>query len=224
MYSPLIDFDLHIDGANLIGVDEVGRGSLAGPVVAAASHFVELKSLSSDYDWPLTIKDSKQLSKKKRTELNERLRNKSTWGIGFSSVEEINQIGILSATLLAMDRAINSVKSKTERKEFCLLVDGITRIPDLKYQQKTIVRGDSMSFHIAAASIIAKVERDQYMKQLSIDFPDYDWESNAGYGTIKHRQAILKYGPTEHHRLKFLRKLTAQEVQTKLSINQKQFS
>jgi ribonuclease HII len=205
MLSPLIQFDLE-QQLPLIGVDEVGRGALAGPVFAGAVHVSNLAKL--DQPWLKEVTDSKKIRILRRSQLAGELQNVCIFGVGQASCSEINELGILPATLLAMRRAIDLVlqQSKKSRKSL-VLVDGITRIKELEQTQKTIKKGDSKSFHIAAASIIAKTARDEYMLNLGQKHQGYGWERNAGYGTKVHCEAILEKGPTQEHRTKFIRKV-----------------
>ncbi len=200
----LLSFDLQF-ASSLIGVDEVGRGCLAGPVFAGAVHF---PSVELPFDWLREVNDSKKLPAKRREYLAAELKQVCTYSIGEASPAEINEFGILPSTLLAMRRAVEGVVQQSE-KQYLVLVDGISKIKNFPFEQKTIKKGDSTSLHIAAASIIAKVARDNYMKELSqsLEFAPFGWERNAGYGTKVHCEALLKYGPTKQHRVKFLRKI-----------------
>lgn len=178
-------------GNNIIGVDEVGRGCLAGPVFAAAIK-LDLKK------FPIGINDSKKINKKKRTELYEILIKHCDYSIGVANVDEIEKLNILQASLLAMNRALK----KFINDKSIILVDG-NFSPSNKKNIRTIIKGDQKCISIAAASIIAKVSRDNLMKNLSVNFPNYDWENNVGYGTKKHMEAIRKFGITVHHRKTF---------------------
>ena len=176
----------------IAGVDEVGRGSLIGPVYAAA--VILNKSINKKI-----LKDSKSLSKNKREKLFIYIKKNSIWAIGKSSVKEIEKINILQASLLAMKRAIKKLKKKPK----LILIDG-NKLPDLKnYNLKYIIKGDQKISCISAASIIAKVSRDRFIKTLSKKFKNYKWDSNLGYGTKEHLKAIKKFGITKHHRKKF---------------------
>ena len=175
----------------IIGVDEVGRGPLAGPVISAA--IILNKEII-----PEGINDSKKLSKKKRIIINEQLILHHSYAIGVASVEEIDKINILQASLLAMKRAILGLKIVPKS----ILVDG-NKLPDLEYKMYPIVKGDSKSVSIAAASIIAKVYRDKLMEDLSIQYPGYYWEKNSGYGTKQHLLALNNLGVTPIHRKTF---------------------
>ena len=178
-------------GKNIIGVDEVGRGCLAGPVFAAAIKLDEKK-------FPSGINDSKKLNKSKRLEIFQELIKKCEYSIGISSVTEIEELNILQSSLLAMNRALQNINTK----DHMILVDG-NFAPNKDKNIKTIIKGDQKCISIAAASIIAKVSRDLFMEKLSLKFPNYNWESNCGYGTKKHLEAIKKFGITEHHRKTF---------------------
>ena len=176
----------------LAGVDEVGRGSLIGPVYAAA--VILNKSINKKL-----LKDSKSLSKKKREELYSYIKKNSIWAIGQSSVKEIEKLNILNASLLAMKRAI----LKLTKKPSLVLIDG-NRLPDLKnYKLEYVIRGDQKIPSISAASIIAKVSRDRFITTLSKQFNNYGWDTNSGYGTKEHLRAIKKFGITEYHRKTF---------------------
>ncbi|GBF78935.1 ribonuclease HII [Aphanothece sacrum] len=181
----------------IAGVDEVGRGALFGPVVVGV---VVMPVSQLDNLIEIGVKDSKQLSPKKRKELSEKIKIlANTYQISYASVKEIDRINILQATLLAMKRGINKLIVKPE---LCL-VDGNQKIPDVTVVQKTIIGGDRRFAIIAAASIIAKVWRDDLMVRLDSKYPQYDLANNKGYGTQKHRLALQKYGPSWHHRLSF---------------------
>jgi len=174
------------------GVDEVGRGSLIGPVYAAA---VILNKNINKKD----LKDSKKLSKNKREVLSKYIKKNSTWAIGSASLKEIEKINILNATLLAMKRAIIKLKKKPD----LVLIDG-NKSPKIKnYLTRNIIRGDQKFVEISAASIVAKVSRDKLMKNMSNKYEKYKWNINAGYGTREHIKAIKKFGITEFHRKTF---------------------
>ena len=175
----------------IIGVDEVGRGPLAGPVISAAIVLNKEKI-------PEGINDSKKLSKKKREVINEELISQHKFAIGIASVEEIDKINILQASLLAMKRAVLNLNIKPQT----ILVDG-NKLPDLEYNMYPIIKGDSKSISIAAASIIAKVYRDKLMQDLSLQYPGYYWEKNSGYGTKQHLLALNSLGVTPIHRKSF---------------------
>ena len=177
---------------NIAGVDEVGRGSLIGPVYASA---VILKK-ECDIE---KLKDSKKLTRKKREILNKYIKKNSYWSIASASKKEIEKLNILNATLLAMQRAIKKLKKKPK----LVLIDG-NRIPKMKnYDLKYVIKGDQKVPQISAASIIAKVSRDNLMKKISKNFMKYQWIRNCGYGTRDHLSAIKKFGITKHHRKTF---------------------
>ena len=176
----------------IAGVDEVGRGSLIGPVYAAA---VILKKKINKKE----LKDSKKLNKAKREILSKYIKKNSIWAIGSASIKEIEKINILNASLLAMKRAIKKLK----KKPTLVLIDG-NKIPEIKnYKIKSIIKGDQKISEISAASIIAKVSRDNLITNLSKKFKKYGWSRNAGYGTKDHLNAIKKYGVTKLHRKTF---------------------
>ena len=176
----------------LAGVDEVGRGSLIGPVYAAA--VILDKSINQKI-----LKDSKSLSKDRREELFTYIKKNSIWAVGKASVKEIENINILHASLLAMKRAIKKLKNKPS----LVLIDG-NKIPELEnYNLRYVIKGDQKIPSISAASIIAKVSRDRFITALSKKFNNYGWDTNSGYGTKEHLRAIKKYGITKHHRKTF---------------------
>ena len=188
--EPCYKFDQDYE-TPIIGVDEVGRGPLAGPVISAAIILNKEKI-------PEGINDSKKLSKKKREVINEELISQHKFAIGIASVEEIDKINILQASLLAMKRAVLNLNIKPQT----ILVDG-NKLPDLEYNMYPIIKGDSKSISIAAASIIAKVYRDKLMQDLSLQYPGYYWEKNSGYGTKQHLLALDNLGVTPIHRKSF---------------------
>ena len=176
----------------IAGVDEVGRGSLIGPVYAAA--VILNKSINKKL-----LKDSKSLTKTKREVLSRYIKKNSIWAIGKSSVKEIEKINILQASLLAMKRAIKKLK----KKPTLILVDG-NKLPEIKnYSLRSIIKGDQKIPSISAASIIAKVTRDKVITNLGKKFKDYHWDQNYGYGTKQHLKAIKNLGITSHHRKTF---------------------
>jgi len=193
MRSPLcFSFEQSL-GSRVCGVDEAGRGPLAGPVVAAAVILYADKL-------PEGLNDSKKLSARRRDALFEALHTVADIGIGEANVEEIDRLNILQATLLAMQRAVKALPSPNT---LCLaLVDGNQRAP-LPCPQQTLVGGDARCLSIAAASIIAKVTRDRYMQAAAIDYPGYGFERHAGYGTAAHLEALERLGPTPLHRRSF---------------------
>ena len=173
------------------GVDEVGRGCLAGPVFAAA--VILNRNINTK-----NIKDSKKISFTKRILLSEYIKKNSIYAIGISTVEEINKINILNASLLSMKRALSKLKIKPN----IAYIDG-PFAPNLNMKCKTFIKGDEKITCIAAASIIAKTARDLFMIELSNQYPKYCWHKNFGYGTKDHLHGLKKYGITEHHRKKF---------------------
>ena len=176
----------------IAGVDEVGRGSLIGPVYASA--VILKKSINSKL-----LKDSKSLSKKEREYLCTYIKKNSTWSIGKASVKEIEKLNILQASLLAMKRAIKKLKKKPTH----ILIDG-NKTPELEnYNLKSVIKGDKKIPSISAASIIAKVSRDKFITTLSKKNKGYDWDKNFGYGTKQHLKALKKLGITKHHRKTF---------------------
>ncbi len=176
----------------IAGVDEVGRGSLIGPVYAAAV-------ILDDNIHIKEIKDSKKLNKNKREILAKYIKKNSIWATGSSSLKEIEKINILNASLLAMKRAILKLKKKPE----LVIIDG-NKSPKIKnYIVKTVVKGDQKIPEISAASIIAKVTRDKLITEISKNFDNYKWHLNAGYGTKEHLRAIKKFGITKFHRKTF---------------------
>ncbi len=193
------DFSLEADIAGRVaGIDEVGRGPLAGPVVAAA---VVLDPATFPEDLCPLVQDSKRLTPKRREQVLARLFSLGASidiGIGAASVREIDRLNILNATMLAMTRAVAALKIAPH----LALVDG-NRAPCLACPVRTVVRGDGISLSIAAASIVAKVTRDRLMARLAQRHPAYGWERNAGYGTVKHRDALFAHGVTPHHRRSF---------------------
>ena len=176
----------------MAGVDEVGRGCLAGPVFAAA---VILNKNINKKD----IKDSKKISFKKRIILSRYIKKNSIYAIGSATVEEINKINILNASLLSMKRAIKKLKYKPS----IVYIDGLFSPKNLNIKCKTFVRGDEKITSIAAASILAKTTRDLFMIKLSKIYPNYYWNKNFGYGTKDHLRGLKKFGVTKHHRKKF---------------------
>ncbi len=188
------------EGYLLAGVDEVGRGCLFGPVVAAAV-LVPQDSLSALVS--LGVKDSKQLSASQRQTLVPLIQGTVlAYGIGLVTVAEIERLNIRLASLLAMERALSRLPQAPDR----CLIDGRDRIPDLPWEQETLIRGDQSSPAIASASILAKVWRDDLIQRLALKYPDYDLAKNKGYGTAKHRQALQQFGLTRFHRPRFCRK------------------
>ena len=178
------------------GVDEVGRGALFGPVVAAA---VILPAHALPELIAAQIKDSKQLSSKRRTQLARLICTLADWKIGFATTAEIDQINILQASLLAMKRAV----LKLYVQPTLCLIDGNQSVRDLPFPQQTIVKGDERSLSIAAASIVAKVWRDDLVLRLASKYPMYDLERNKGYGSQRHLRTLQQYGTSRLHRKSF---------------------
>ena len=192
-----LENEIYDSGVKLIcGVDEAGRGPLAGPVCAAAvilPRGLEIEGLN----------DSKKLSEKKRDKLFDAICAEAvSYGIAFASVEEIEQVNILNAAMLAMNRAIE----KLSVKPALALVDG-NRNSAIKMPSRCVVKGDAKCADIAAASILAKVTRDRYMLEIAGKYPEYHFEKHKGYGTKLHYEALREYGPCEIHRPSFLRKM-----------------
>ena len=178
--------------AKIAGVDEVGRGCLAGPVFAAA---VILNKKIDKKD----IKDSKKISFKERILLSEYIKKNSIYALGTANVEEINNLNILNASLLSMKRALNKLKLKPSMA----YIDGLFAPKNVKIKCKTFIKGDEKITCISAASIIAKVSRDLFMIKLAKKHPKYNWHKNFGYGTNDHLRSLEKYGVTKYHRTKF---------------------
>lgn len=175
------------------GCDEAGRGCLAGSVYAAAVIFPE------DYE-NAELNDSKQLTDKKRHELRDIIqRDALAWAVGIVTPQEIDKINILNASILAMHRALDQLKVQPE----AVIVDGNRFRPYNALPHTCIVKGDAKYLSIAAASILAKTYRDDYMDALAEEYPQYDWKSNKGYPTKKHREAIKEYGTTPYHRMSY---------------------
>ena len=197
----MTDFSIEksIEGP-VIGLDEVGRGPLAGPVISCGCLFYTYKSLQSD----IQINDSKKHTLKQREKLFKffkKLQKEKIiqYHLGFATVTEIDELNILEATKLSMKRAIDKFKINNAT----LIIDGNFSLNHKKFKEKSITKGDQLSLSIAAASIIAKVHRDRLMSFLSKKFYQFDWDKNAGYGTKKHIQEIIRIGPTNYHRKSF---------------------
>lgn len=189
----LPNYDIENSYANMIvaGVDEVGRGCIAGPVVAACV-------ILDPNNIPNGINDSKKLSQKKREILYSEIIKNHQYSIGISTVEEIDEINILKATELAMKRAVESIKIKPKM----IIVDGVVKL-DIDVEYKCFIKGDSLSLSIASASIVAKTYRDRFMRDLDKLYPMYLWGKNVGYPTKEHIYSIEKYGITNYHRKSF---------------------
>ena len=182
-------------GGIVAGIDEVGRGPWAGPVVAGA---VIIDPNKIPLRLSNIINDSKKLTLKRREEIAAHLPSCAKIGIGAATPYEIEKLNILGATFKAMERAVKALPIKPD----FVLVDG-NRMPPLPCRGQAIVKGDSVSLSIAAASIMAKVTRDSIMRKLSLRYPGYGWERNAGYGTPQHSEALRNIGVTPHHRRSF---------------------
>lgn len=192
-----LENEIYDSGVSLLcGVDEAGRGPLAGPVCAAAvilPRGLEIPGLN----------DSKKLSEKKREELYGPITERAlAWAVAFASVEEIEELNILEATFLAMNRAIEKLPLKPE----LALIDG-NRNRGIAMPSRCVVKGDARCADIAAASVLAKVSRDRLMMELARQYPQYRFEKHKGYGTAQHYEALRQYGPSPVHRLSFLRRM-----------------
>lgn len=201
MEENLYQFDC-AKGKKIIGVDEAGRGPLAGPLVAAAVH---MKKYDQNLDG---IQDSKKLTEKKREILFQVIPEYFEVGVGIASVEEIEKHNILNATFLAMRRALDNLREKMTIEDALVLVDGNFKIREYQGMQDCIVKGDAKSLSIAAASIVAKVTRDHLLLEIAKHYPEYAFEKHKGYGTKVHREKILSLGYLEGiHRKSFLSKI-----------------
>ncbi len=183
----------------VLGVDEAGRGPLAGPVVAAAVIVTEYFEELSE------INDSKRLTEKKREKLYDLIMEKCVVGIGKADEKEIDEINILNATFLAMRRAIGNISGNTGYD--IVLVDGNHRIREYEGIQEAVVKGDSKSLSIAAASIVAKVTRDRILVEMDKEFPEYRFAKHKGYGTKLHKEILISKGACKYHRKTFLKKI-----------------
>ncbi|EIZ80013.1 ribonuclease HII [Novosphingobium sp. Rr 2-17] len=183
----------------VIGVDEAGRGPLAGPVVAGAVVLCKPR--------PAGLDDSKKLSKARRAELEAAIKRRCRWAVGVVDVEEIDRLNIFGATMLAMTRAVLSLCEALGEEPDEVLIDGnltpVNRTADWRWNARAIVGGDAIEPCISAASIIAKEHRDRMMRELALAHPHFGWERNAGYGTAEHLAALRLHGPTLHHRRSF---------------------
>ena len=178
-----------------VGVDEAGRGCLAGDVYAAA--VVLPDGFSNEL-----LNDSKQLTEKQREQLREVIEREAVaWAVGVVTAQEIDEINILNASILAMHRALAQVEQKLQFRH--IIVDGNRFKPYRDIAHQTVVKGDGKYMSIAAASVLAKTHRDEYMCRLHEEYPQYDWKGNKGYPTKKHRLAIEQYGTTPYHRMTF---------------------
>ena len=192
-----LENEIYDAGLELVcGVDEAGRGPLAGPVCAAAVILPRGLVIEG-------LDDSKKLTEKKRDALFDVIKESAiSYGIAFASVEEIESMNILSATMLAMNRAITQLSPQPQ----LALIDG-NRNKEIEINSQCVVKGDSRCADIAAASILAKVTRDRYMLEMAEKYPEYHFEKHKGYGTKLHYDALREHGPSEIHRLSFLRKM-----------------
>lgn len=205
----LFEFDKNFN-TTIIGTDEAGRGPAAGGVFASAVLF---NNLSDDLIVELSLlNDSKQLTAKKRELLYPIILKNTINATVCVEVDEIEKNNILNCSLKAMKLACEEVINKAKLKEFLVLVDGNRYIKNFSGKQQLVIKGDSKSASIAAASILAKCSRDNYMKQLDKEFPQYKWSKNAGYLTKEHIKAIEIYGTCKYHRESFLKKLKAKQL------------
>lgn len=189
---------LHSNGVKLIaGIDEAGRGPLAGPVVVGIAIMPENSMIEG-------VNDSKKVSEKKREKLYDLITQEAiAWNVGIADQNEIDEINILNATKLALTRAIDGLKIKPD----LILVDALTNINTLGIPYKSIIKGDAKEYSIAAASILAKVTRDRMMREYDEIYPQYGFSGHKGYGTAKHIAAIKEYGPCILHRKSFIKTL-----------------
>ena len=199
--NKMLEFDREY-GNNIIGIDEAGRGPLAGPVVASA---VKIINYVEEFDM---INDSKKLTEKKREFLFDIILANCEVGVGIATNEEIDDINILNATFLAMRRAIEDLEADGTTFDLAL-IDGNHKIRKYDNPQEFVIKGDGKSLSIAAASIIAKVTRDRIMLRYDELYPEYGFARHKGYGTKVHREALLTYGKTKCHRNSFLTKILA---------------
>ena len=192
-----LENEIYGEGFSLIcGVDEAGRGPLAGPVCAAAVILPRGLEIAG-------LNDSKKLTEKKREALYEPIREQAiAYGIAFASVEEIEEMNILNATFLAMNRALEQLSPVPE----LALIDG-NRSTGIRFPSRCVVKGDTKCADIAAASVLAKVTRDRYMLEMAEKYPEYHFEQHKGYGTKLHYDALREFGPSPIHRMSFLKKL-----------------
>lgn len=191
MTKDLFEFDRAVGVATLAGIDEAGRGPLAGPVVVACC----MMPLDVMID---KINDSKKVTEKNREKLFDVIKEKSRYSIGIVSAETIDEVNILQATKLAMRECLDKIDPKPE----LTLIDAVKL--DVPYNTRSIVKGDATSYNIAAASILAKVTRDRIMRELDLLYPEYGFAKNKGYGTAEHIAALKKYGPCPEHRRTFI--------------------
>lgn len=202
--NAMLDFDKEY-GESIIGIDEAGRGPLAGPVVASA---VKIINYVKEFDM---INDSKKLTEKKREFLFDIILANCEVGVGIANEKEIDEINILNATFLAMRRAIDDLVIEGTKFDLAL-IDGNHKIREYDAPQEFVIKGDGKSLAIAAASIIAKVSRDRIMIKYDELYPEYGFAKHKGYGTKQHREALLKYGKIKCHRDSFLTKILAPKL------------
>lgn len=198
-------------GSHVAGIDEVGRGSLAGPLVVGLVIFSPTDLIQKNELLHLGIHDSKLLTPKMRETLAQEIKNRASFSaLSFMSSDEINTIGISACLGQAVIQLMGKAIQHCQKKQISFLIDGLP-ISHIPYRDRSrcefIVKGDMKSISIAAASILAKVERDAYMTQLAESFPAFDWAVNKGYGTKKHRDAIQNFGSTPHHRTLYIRNI-----------------
>ena len=183
----------------IVGVDEAGRGPLAGPVVAAAVVLCKPR--------PAGLDDSKKLTRERRAELEIAIKRRCRWAVGVVDVGEIDRLNIFGATMLAMTLAVQALRAQLDDDPHEVLVDGnltpAGRLPEWRWNARPIVGGDAIEPCISAASIIAKEHRDRIMRDYALTHPHYGWERNVGYGTPEHLAALRLHGPTPHHRRSF---------------------
>ncbi len=193
------------DKQKIVGIDEAGRGPLAGPVVASAVMLKEKISFQEKYldEYHNLIRDSKTLSVLQRKKAFQFIQKNFFVGVGIISQKTIDRINILEATYLAMKSALTQLKRQMQKCEVLILVDGNQIIPNLSLKQKAIKNGDKKIKSIAAASIVAKVTRDKIMQKYALQYPQYNFDKHKGYGTKLHLEALQKYGPTPLHRYSF---------------------
>lgn len=200
--KPTFDIEDSYNLKLIAGIDEAGRGPLCGPVFSACALIVDRKSC------PNEINDSKQITEKNREKIFEKVlkleeEGKILFGIGEGSIEEIEEFNIRNATKLSMERAYKNLIEKYSLSVDLVIVDG-NFVPNISTRAEFIIKGDEKSFSIATASIIAKVSRDRLLRKMDLEFPEYCWCKNKGYGTEEHINAIKKYGISKYHRKSFI--------------------
>ena len=193
----MLKSDIEISKNPIVALDEVGRGCLAGPVVTAAV------ILPKDFESPI-VKDSKKLSEKKRKEAFELIKEKAIkWTVTFTSPQEVDDLNILQATMKGMHECLSNLDGEFNH----ILVDGNYFLPYKDIKHDCVIKGDNTYYSIAAASIVAKVMRDDFMKELHLTYPDYKWDGNKGYGSAEHIEKIKEIGTTKWHRKSFLKNI-----------------